>query len=230
MSLQLQIGVAGKKYGLIKNPSAEVFGEDDDSQSVEKKAQEAVKRRRLRQEEENAKVLAEDPTAFEYDEVFDQMKATIEVKSQQPVVRKSRYMNSIMAKAGERKNQRDLVYERKLLKDQKEEKEEFGDAPKFVTSSYKAHLQKIHAWEAEDRKKDLREDVTKQKDLRAFYSNLLTKNVAYGGADPVPDVEPEPTLKRKISPESDRKRDRSRGDPPRRSPPNRRSPPRRSTK
>lgn len=50
-----------------------------------------------------------------------------------------------------RKLERDRVYEKKLLKERKEEDEQFGDKPKFMTAAYKKKLQEDEKWEYEER-------------------------------------------------------------------------------
>ena len=48
----------------------------------------------------------------------------------------------------------DRRYERKLLKERKEEDEQFGDKQKFVTSAYRKKLEEEEKWAYEDRLAD----------------------------------------------------------------------------
>jgi len=69
------------------------------------------------------------------------------------------------------------------LKERKAEDEQFGDAPKFLTSAYKKKLEEDQKWNYEDR---LADEIEMKTDVRSagmqgFYSNLFTKNVALGG-------------------------------------------------
>lgn len=83
-----------------------------------------------------------------------------------------------------REREQDRVYERRLLKERKEEDALFPETEKFVTGAYRQKLSEDAKWEYEDR---LAERVEASTDVRGrgmagFYANLLTKNIAMGGA------------------------------------------------
>jgi coiled-coil domain-containing protein 55 len=70
-----------------------------------------------------------------------------------------------------------------LLKEREQEDKEFGDTPKFLTSSYKKKLVEDRKWEITEKLEERyeeRNDATKV-GMAGFYSSLLTKNVAMGG-------------------------------------------------
>ena len=120
----------------------------------------------------------------------------------QCVSQAAKYVNNLFATAKVREKERDRIYERfvayyyflkmhnlnlfftrNLLKERKKEDEQFGDAPKFLTTAYKKKLTEDRKWEYEDRLAEEIEQRTdvRQRGMQGFYSNLLTKNVALGG-------------------------------------------------
>jgi hypothetical protein len=83
---------------------------------------------------------------------------------------------------------------RRMAKERAEEEAAMGaeaaDAtPKFVTAAYRAKLAEAQKWEAADRaaqEQEERQAELQRKEgggLTSFYSNLLTKNLAFGSAD-----------------------------------------------
>ena len=88
-----------------------------------------------------------------------------------------------MVTAKMREKEKDLIYEKKLLKERKVEDAEFTDKPKFITTAYKQKLLEDKKWEYEARLADEIEQRTdvRRSGMEGFYSNLLTKNVAMGG-------------------------------------------------
>lgn len=174
--------------------------------------------------EEQAKVLEDDPTAYDYDELYDNLKekdttrkSILEQEKKKRQVRRSslsrsrvlidirqipsssllthafcrlsfqpKYIKTLLEKAEHRKQEQEIVYERKLRKDREEEDHLYGDKDKFVTSSYKRKLVEQKKWQEEQEKKDAEnQDVTKKKDaMFSFYANLLDRrNVAAGAED-----------------------------------------------
>ena len=85
------------------------------------------------------KALAEDPTVFQYDEVFD--KVQTQKKAQDIFAKKKedtgpKYVHALMEKAEERKRDRERVELNKIKRDREKEGEEFGDKEEFVTEKY----------------------------------------------------------------------------------------------
>ncbi|KAG2308388.1 hypothetical protein Bca52824_028136 [Brassica carinata] len=188
-----------KKYGLqIRAPSqkkqpilrrpASIFGEDEDEEDVEKEiSRQASKAKSLKEtEEQRKKDLEEDPSAYAYDEVYDDMKHKAVVpKLQDRQDRKPRYVHHLMKKAEQRQKEQEIVYERKLAKEREKDEHLFSGKEKFITGAYKRKLEEQKKWLAEERLRELREekdDVTKKKDLSDFYFNI-DKNVAFGARD-----------------------------------------------
>ena len=100
--------------------------------------------------------LGEDPSVFDYDGVYDTMKASETTthalsRSQEKDAPKARYVHNLKATATVREKEKDRIFERKLLKDRKQEDEQYGDKPKFVTAAYKQKLMETQKWEYEDK-------------------------------------------------------------------------------
>ena len=132
--------------------------------------------------------LAQDPTVFDYDEVYETMNTGKEEKDREEKLnRKSRYIADLKAKAAEREREQTMVYERKMVREVEKEEHLYGEKEKFVTSSYRKKLEEEKLWHEREKLRDeeeRRNDVTKKRGLGDFYSNLLTKNVAFGNAKP----------------------------------------------
>lgn len=102
---------------------------------------------------------------------------------------RSRYIGDLLQAAEQRKQERDIAYERKVARDQAAEEEadpEVRGKEKFVTAAYKRKLEERKVWQdQEDKQRKLEEanDLAKRNDgvgMASFYGNL-SKNVAMGG-------------------------------------------------
>ena len=193
---------AGKKYGLIlkKKPTSvqikpSIFGGDDsgDEQDSGRKnvnttiRKEAEKKKQIRQtQSEINKVLEEDPTAFDYDAVYDKMaerKANLLAAKTAKANKKPKYIGNLLKFAEVRKKEEERRVERQVQKEREAEGNEFADKDAFVTSAFKKKMQEMAEEEERQRKRDERDgDVTKQADLSKFYRNLLDRNVSTGGS------------------------------------------------
>jgi len=132
--------------------------------------------------------LAQDPTVFDYDEVYDNFHAgKSEQRRQDKLSRQSKYIAELKTKAAEREREQEMVHERKMVREVEKEEHLYGNKEKFITSAYRKKLEEDRVWqEQEDRREEeeRRNDVTKRSNLGAFYSNLLTNNVAFGNPEP----------------------------------------------
>ncbi|KXZ48345.1 hypothetical protein GPECTOR_28g752 [Gonium pectorale] len=132
--------------------------------------------------------LAADPTAFDYDGVYDSIQeARVAPKQQDKVQRESKYIASLLDQAQQRKREQDVLYERRMVKERQQEDHLYEDKERFVTSAYRKKLEEDKKWQEAERQKELEEqrnDVRRVGHLGNFYANLLTKNVAYGTAKP----------------------------------------------
>ncbi|XP_074269747.1 uncharacterized protein LOC141592813 [Silene latifolia] len=201
-----------KKYGLIirapktqqktqltRQPipkPAGFFDDDDDDDNVENEiSRQASKNKSLKDvEEQHKKALEEDPSVFDYDGVYDDMKNQIvKPKVKEREQRESKYIALLKEKAKLREREHEVVYERKLAKERSKDDHLYADKDKFLTSAYKRKLAEKEQWEREERLRQLREerdDVTKKTDITDFYFNLA-KNVAFGAADKLEVNKPE---------------------------------------
>ncbi|KAG0462420.1 hypothetical protein HPP92_020896 [Vanilla planifolia] len=166
-------------------PPSSIFGNDDDDDDVTKEiSRQASKSRALQMiDEQQKKALEEDPLAFGYDEVYDEMKSNAaRSRVQDQSKREPKYITSIIESAKKREHEHEIVYERKLLKERSKEDHLYEDKEKFVTSAYKKKLAERANWLEEERLRELHEakdDVTKKSDLTDFYFSL-NKNIAFG--------------------------------------------------
>jgi len=181
----------GKQYGLIlkkkdNKPALQKsklsFFDDDNSDEDTKAAIEkdllkvsAKKKINKQTQLDVQRALEQDPTVYEYDELYDDMKAENEDQKKEkkdPKNRKSKYMNGIMKTFQKRELLHARREERKAHKERAEEKDEFADKEQFITNAYREKLKEMKAAEEEEARMDKIEeimDVTKQKDMSGFY-------------------------------------------------------------
>ncbi|XVE59629.1 hypothetical protein DITRI_Ditri05aG0061400 [Diplodiscus trichospermus] len=190
--LQLRVPPSQQKKPAARPPLPPPLGfRDDDEDDVEREiSRQASKNKSLKDvEEQHKKALEEDPSVFDYDGVYDEMKEkVVRPRIQDREERKSKYIHNLIKKAEQRKWEQEIVYERKLVKERSKEDHLYADKDKFVTSAYKKKLAEQAKWMEEERLRQLREekdDVTKKSDLSDFYFNL-GKNVAYGANEAGP--------------------------------------------
>ena len=199
-SLQL-----GKKYGLVRpeiplesnaNAHSSILADDNATSDVidvfnsnansgvssELEVHLAKKRKmEMKAQEQASRILQDDPTAFAYDEVYDNtMKAKpigpIKSESDTSAVSSSKYIPALLAKAADRQVDRQRVWERQLIREQEKDAHLYGDKEKFITAAYAQKLEEDRITLDVDMAKErmeLANDVTKQSDLSGFYRNLL---------------------------------------------------------
>ncbi len=63
----------------------------------------------------HAAALAEDPSVFAYDEVYDSLKESEKPKREAQKERKSKYIEGLLDKAKERNREQDIIYERQYI-------------------------------------------------------------------------------------------------------------------
>jgi len=126
-----------------------------------------------------AAAIKEDPTVYQYDEVYDDMTdRKAEVKAAQSVEkadRKPKYIQNLLKQAEVRERERERRVERKVQKEREAEGDEFKDKEAFVTSAYRKKMEEMEKAEEEEAKKEEIEkilDVRKQKDMSGFYRHL----------------------------------------------------------
>jgi len=129
-----------------------------------------------------AKALEEDPTVFQYDEVYDDIeKKKEDVKeSKKDVDRKPKYMTALLKSADERQKEFERRIERQVQKEREAEGEQFADKESFVTSAYRKKMEEIAKQEEEQARIDRIEaalDVTKQRNMDGFYRHLYRQTM-----------------------------------------------------
>ena len=163
--------------------------EDDDdgkqaldwrSRTVAKAAEKSMQRNQAR--EAARKALEEDPTVFQYDELYDEMEQKrAERKEPAKKEKKPKYIENLLKTAELRKVEQERRTERKVQKERELEGDKFQDKEAFVTPAYRAKLEELKKTEEEERRKDQLEsllDVTKQKDMSGFYRHLYRQTFA----------------------------------------------------
>jgi len=184
-----------KQYGLIipnskepvpkKKPVSSVFNCDSSDEETTDSAQPThLKSGAFKGMKRQARIdiqaaMEEDPTVYQYDELYDEMKDTKEKAiAEKKVDKTSKYAKKLMRNAALRKLENDKHFERKCAREIEEEGDEFADKEAFITSSYKAKLAELAVLEAEHKRmeeEEAKNDVTKKNDLSAFYRNILDK-------------------------------------------------------
>jgi coiled-coil domain-containing protein 55 len=186
----------GRKYGLImmsnkakKAPSksSNIFGsdssdeEDTSVQKVNTSLRTSGKSWVAKQTRDAIdKAVAEDPSIFEYDAIYDEMDAKKKQMGQKTVGmvdKKPKYILQLKKAAELRKKEQEIIFEKKMKKEVDKEAEDFGDKEAFVTPSYRKILEERKAEEERLRKEEVAASGQK-KDLNLFYRNLLSSRVA----------------------------------------------------
>lgn len=122
--------------------------------------------------------LEEDPDAFEYDSMYDNIQAerdnALEERQQSKARRESRYIQQLLTKGEDRQIEQGIVYERVLRREREKEDHLFEDKEKFVTQGYKDKLIADKRWEEKEAVRVSREvDVSKTGSMTGFLGNLL---------------------------------------------------------
>ncbi|XP_035903196.1 nuclear speckle splicing regulatory protein 1 [Anopheles stephensi] len=182
-----------KKYGLIergadsgpvKKHAAFASDSDSDDAGTSKVNIElgAIQKRQAQALQQKA--VEEDPTIYQYDELYDDMveqreKSSIQAK-EQTVDRKPKYIGKLMETAERRKKEQERRIERQVQKERDAEGEKFKDKESFVTSAYRAKLEEMKKLEEQEKREEYLEsigDVTKQSDLDGFYRHIYDQKV-----------------------------------------------------
>lgn len=152
--------------------------------------------------------IEEDPSIFQYDEVYDdiQTKRKEEKEAKKSAeARKPKYITKLLETADKRKKEYERRIERQIQKEREAEGEEFKDKESFVTSSYRKKIEEMkEAEELEKREAYLESigDVTKQQDLSGFYRHLYSQKMGDEKAKP----EDEQSTSTKAQPDANKKK------------------------
>ncbi|CAN4120177.1 unnamed protein product [Withania somnifera] len=119
-------------------------------------------------EEQHKKALEEDPSVFDYDGVYDDMKVkAVQPRAQDREERKPKYIQMLIDKAKQREREHEVIYERKIAKERSKDDHLYADKDKFVTAAYKRKLQEQAKWLEEERLRELREERDDSKSKKA---------------------------------------------------------------
>nr|CAG4642784.1 EOG090X0D2W [Evadne anonyx] len=149
------------------------------SRTAAKATEKSVQRNQARQAA--LKALEEDPTIFQYDEIYDEIKEKKEQAKPAPAEKKPKYIKQLLRSAEQRKLETERRTERKIQKERDNEGDEFKDKESFITPAYQAKLQERKEQEEEECMKEQMEaalDVTKQRDLGGFYRHMYNQTFA----------------------------------------------------
>ncbi|XP_022129379.2 nuclear speckle splicing regulatory protein 1 [Pieris rapae] len=187
--------MSNKKYGLIIpekshlptfQASRNVFGDDSDSEDEFKKKHVLLKSSdaSIRQGKiEQKKAILEDPTVYQYDEIYDSMVIQKENKAIKSKENKNpKYIENLLKTANKRKIENERRIERQIQKEREQEGEEFADKEVFVTSAYKKKLEELRLEEEKEKREEYLEkigDVTQQQDLGGFYRHLYEQKLGF---------------------------------------------------
>lgn len=130
--------------------------------------------------------LTEDAALFDYDRVYDQVSSTARHKAQRDaerVDRRPKYMESIMAAAALRKEEREVLRMQRIKAEDKDDDPQSGEEV-FITAAYRSKLQDMRAKgiDPERMKRERGEDEGREtrigdKDLVRFYQNMARSRV-----------------------------------------------------
>lgn len=180
--LQQQQSTAPKLSNVFGDDNA---SDDDDGTDWVRKAlkAEGEKNRMKKQTKlDIQKALNEDPTIYQYDEVYDDLERGKGQDGASKQEKKSKYIQKLLNTAGRRKREQEHRIERMVQKEREAEGEMYADKESFVTSAYRAKLEEFKKMEEEEAKMDRLEsigDVTKQQDMSGFYRHLYEQTVDF---------------------------------------------------
>jgi hypothetical protein len=89
-------------------------------------------------QEEHSKAIEQDPTIFDYDAVYDDLKEAERKKKEAtkgPTEKKPKYIKGLLEMAEIRKRDRLLAEEKKVAREREEEGEAFADKEVFITET-----------------------------------------------------------------------------------------------
>merc|ERR1712048_461459 len=114
-----------------------------------------------------------------YGEVSNFQKAKDEEERRKKLnlsIKKPKYIKGMLKTAAKRKLEDERRYERRAIKERKNEDHLFDDKEKFITPAYKEKMEKLEKAEEEIQRRDeldRLQDVKKQTGLSGFYRHLL---------------------------------------------------------
>lgn len=193
---KLLIIIINFRYGLILSKKQHItpkvnniFG--DSNESDEEDGTDWVKKALQAEGEKNKikkqiklnmqKALKENPTIFQYDEVYDDIeRKKDQFKITKDEKKKPKYIQNLLKAAERRKKEQEYRIERMVQKEREAEGTMYADKESFVTSAYRAKLEEFKRMEEEENRMDKLEaiaDVKKQQDMSGFYRHLYVQTI-----------------------------------------------------
>jgi len=192
-----------------KKTTSNVFGDDSDPDEdpsnidwvqkslLKQSTQGSIQQRQATQVIKKA--LKEDPSVYQYDELYDEMEQKREnAKELSTKDRKPKYIEKLIKATEMRQKEYEAKLERDVQKEREAEGDKFKDKEAFVTGAYRKKMEDMEREKEELARKDAIDemtDVTKQKDLSGFYRHLYKQTL---GPEPVVEER-----KSTLSPEQD---------------------------
>ncbi|GAA5971137.1 hypothetical protein JCM11641_004158 [Rhodosporidiobolus odoratus] len=176
-----------------KPPAKSLFGagDDDDDSSSPAPPNSALANSRPRvstaslTKAQKAKQKAElelDSSTYQYDEVYDNMKAAekvaVEERKKESSDRKPRYINRLLETAELRKQDRLRAEDKMIQREREREGDEFVDKDAFVTPAYLKQKEELRKAEEEEKKREEAEGSKKNGGMASFLKNMLDTSAA----------------------------------------------------
>lgn len=123
-----------------------------------------------------------DPTVYDYDEVYDSLKAASRKKkeaakaAEEEERSRPRYMASVLGAAAVRERDRLAAEEKRLAREREAEGEEYKDKEKFVTEAYRRQQEEVRRAEAEEKVREEEERRRNEgKGMAGWYKDMLDR-------------------------------------------------------
>ncbi|KAG2208142.1 hypothetical protein INT47_010504 [Mucor saturninus] len=128
--------------------------------------------------QEQAKALEQDPSIFDYDAVYDDLKEAEKKKKDavKPTDKKAKYISGLLEMAEIRKRDRVLAEEKKVAREREEEGDAFAGKDVYETASFKKQKAELERIEREEKERERVADKTRGMD--SFYKGVLEKKEA----------------------------------------------------
>ena len=102
------------------------------------------------------KALEDDPTVYQYDEVYDEMEEKkIQTRTKLKGDEKPKYIDNLLKASERRKLENEQRIERQVQKEREAEGDEFKDKETFVTGAYRKKMEEQQVLLEEARRKDM---------------------------------------------------------------------------
>merc|ERR1719242_1722003 len=163
------------------NALSKVFGildsEQEASSNLTRQSLKSVSKKKKTQRE-LAKAFQEDPSVFQYDELYDSFQerrdAAFREKEIEKTLRPVRYLDTIQKVAEKRQIRYDAAKERLLLKERKSTDHLFEDKEKYITRAYREKLKEIEEQRLKDKEQSEKERTVRDEEgMNSFFNGYL---------------------------------------------------------